>query len=67
MATEVAKKVNKEITETKKIDLDRLNRRKNVMVFGLKVSTIVEFCENSDSLLIKSLFLTVKQVNKPTT
>ena len=29
LATEVARKVNKEITESKKSDLDRLNRRKN--------------------------------------
>ena len=65
LATEVARKVNKEITESKKSDLDRINRGKNVMVFGLKESTKVEDCEKSDMSLVDSLFQAVKGVSKP--
>ena len=39
LATEVARKVNKEIIESRKSDLETLNRGKNVMVVGLKEST----------------------------
>ena len=60
LATEVTRKVNKEITESKKSDLDRLNRGKEVMVFGLKESTKVADCERSDMAIVDSLFQVVK-------
>ena len=60
LATEVARKVNKEITEIKESDLDRLSRGKNVMVFGLKESTKVKDYEKSDISLVDSLFQAVK-------
>ena len=66
LATKVARKANKEITESKKIDLDRLNRGKNIVVFGLKESTKVEDCEKSDMSHVDSLFQAVKKASKPT-
>ena len=46
LATEVERKVNKEITESKKSDLDRINRRKIVMVFLAQVRSENNFTDD---------------------
>ena len=55
LATEVTRTVNKK-TESRKSDLDTLNRGKNVIVVGFKKSTKVEDCEKSDTSFVGSLF-----------
>ena len=60
LATKVAKKVNKERTESKSNDFDRLNRENIVMALGRKVSTKVEGCEKSTISIINSRFQAIE-------